>query len=68
MSTLPIGRLFAVPMPTNAEGTGPEMNPELVVRTDWELWDECNMSYGQCLTEAVATELARRWNLHLESP
>lgn len=34
------GRLSAVPMPINAEGKGPEMDPSKVVRTDWEIWDE----------------------------
>lgn len=31
-----------VPMPVNAEGRGPEMDPAKVVRTDWEVWDELN--------------------------
>jgi hypothetical protein len=45
---------YVVPMPLDAQGCGPETNPELVVTTEYEVWDDIFLSYGSWSTEAEA--------------
>lgn len=53
---------FVVAMPLNAEGHGPEMQPDMVVVTTWEVWDSLNLAVCTTSDEAVARLIAQRLN------
>lgn len=45
--------LFVMPMPLNADGNGPEMDPEKVVSTNYEVWDDDNDTVGVLRPESA---------------
>jgi len=53
---------FAVPMPLNADGHGPEMDPANVAVTTWEVWDALNLAVCTTSDEAIARLIAQRLN------
>jgi hypothetical protein len=53
---------FVVPIPFNAAGHGPEMDPAEVVGTAWEIWDGLNLALATASTEEIARLIAQRLN------
>lgn len=54
-----------IPMPLNKDGEGPEMDPNKVVETVWELWDDDCQTLSVHPTEVEA--LAALSNLEKSS-
>lgn len=48
------GPFYVVPMPTNARGQGPETDPLMVVKTDYEVWNGHTLSIGSWPNEQMA--------------
>ena len=53
---------YAVKMPLNADGEGPEMDPNKVFAITWEVWDALNLAVCTTSDEAVAKLIAQRLN------
>lgn len=56
------GRFYYVPMPVNADGHGPEMDPAKVRWTQHEIWNELHLSIGTFASEEVAKWVADALN------
>jgi len=53
-----------IPMPYNAQGLGPEMDPTKVVETEWQVWDDCNRCIAVLRTdheELATVENLQAW-------
>lgn len=59
------GPCFMVPMPLNKDFNGPEQNPEAVVLTVYEVWDQVFNNICQCKYEGDAELIARLLNQEL---
>lgn len=54
--------LFIMPMPINEKGQGPEMNPDLVYITNYEIWDSAFQVIAIENTEEKAKERIEKLN------
>ncbi len=62
------GPFFYMPMPINAEGTGPEMDAAKVVRVQHEVWNGNNLSVAIVHDEPTGRWLATQLNLSVSPP
>lgn len=58
---------MVIPMPVNKNGNGPEMVPDKIVKTVFEIWDSTNQTVAICYNKDMANNITSLLNNNYET-